>query len=69
MKKDLQPRVPHSHFLVLGLYFLQEAIFFCMLGFLLFGQEGSETPVFKILVRAMHRKCDSFHLVYIDILG
>ena len=31
---------------------MKEAIFFCMVGLPLFGKEGSDTPVFKILVRA-----------------
>ena len=33
---------------------MKEAIFFCMVGLPLFGKEGSRTPVFKILVRALH---------------
>ena len=40
-------------FLVLGLLFLKETIFFCIVGLPLFGKEGSGTPVFKILVRAL----------------
>ena len=32
---------------------MKEAIFFCMVGLPLFGKEGSGTPVFKILVRAL----------------
>ena len=34
-------------------YFFKEAIFFCMVGLPLFGEESSGTPVFKILVRAL----------------
>ena len=32
---------------------MKEAIFFCIVGLPLFGKEGSWTPVFKILVRAL----------------
>ena len=32
---------------------MKEAIFFCIVGLPLFGKEGSGTPVFKILVRAL----------------
>ena len=34
---------------------LKEAIFSCMVGLPLFGKEGSGTPVFKILLRALYR--------------
>ena len=37
---------------------MKEAIFFCIVGLPLFGKEGSGTPVFKILVRALHPKLD-----------
>ena len=33
---------------------MKEVIFFCIVGLPLFGKEGSGTPVFKILVRALH---------------
>ena len=45
---------PELPFLVLGLLFLKEAILFCMVGLPLLGKEGSGTPVFKILVIALH---------------
>ena len=32
---------------------MKEALFFCIVGLPLFGKEGSGTPVFKILVRAL----------------
>ena len=32
---------------------MKEAIFFCIVGLPLFGKEGSGTPVFKLLVRAL----------------
>ena len=32
---------------------MKETIFFCIVGLPLFGTEGSGTPVFKILVRAL----------------
>ena len=32
---------------------MKETICFCMVGLPLFGKEGSGTPVFKILVRAL----------------
>ena len=32
---------------------MKQAIFFCIVGLPLFGKEGSGTPVFKILVRAL----------------
>ena len=35
---------------------MKEAIFYCIVGLPLFGQEGSGTPVFKILVRALASK-------------
>ena len=46
--------VLNSHFWCWDSYFLKEAIFFCIVGLPLFGKEGSVTPVFKILVRALH---------------
>ena len=45
--------VLNSHFWCWDPYFLREAIFFCIVGLPLFGKEGSGTPVFKILVRAL----------------
>ena len=33
---------------------MKEAVFFCIVGLPLFGKEGSGTPVFKILVRALN---------------
>ena len=45
--------VLNSHFQCWDSYFLKEAIFFCMVGLPLFGKEGSGTPIFKILVRAL----------------
>ena len=33
---------------------MKEAIFFCIVGLPPFGNEGSGTPVFKILVRALY---------------
>ena len=45
--------VLNSHFWCWDSYFLKEAKFFCMVGLPLFGKEGSGTPVFKILVRAL----------------
>ena len=45
--------VLNSHFWCWDSYFLKEAIFFCIVGLPLFGKEGSGTPVFKILVRAL----------------
>ena len=43
----------NSHFWCWDSYFLKEAIFYCMVGLPLFCKEGSGTPVFKILVRAL----------------
>ena len=37
---------------------MKEAIFFCMVGLPLFGKEGSGTPVFKILVKALYHMND-----------
>ena len=48
--------VLNSHFWCWDSYFLKEAIFFCIVGLPLFGKEGSGTPVFKILVRALTQK-------------
>ena len=42
-----------SHFWCWDSYILIEAIFFSMVGLPLFSKEGSETPVLKILVRAL----------------
>ena len=42
---------------------MKEAIFFCIVGLPLFGREGSGTPVFRILVRALlcikHKKSNA----------
>ena len=45
--------VLNSHFWCWDSYFSKEAIFFCIVGLPLFGKEGSGTPVFKTLVRAL----------------
>ena len=45
--------VLNSHYWCWDSHFMKEAIFFCMVGLPLFGKEGSGTPVFKILVRAL----------------
>ena len=37
---------------------MKEAIFFCIVGLPLFGKEGSGTPVFNILVRALNFMSD-----------
>ena len=48
--------VLNSQFWCWDSYFLMEAIFFCIVGLPLFGKEGSGTPIFKILVRALFCK-------------
>ena len=45
--------VLNSHLCSWDSYFLKGTIFFCMVVLPLIGREGSETPVFKVLVRAL----------------
>ena len=40
---------------------MKESIFFCIVGLPIFGKEGSGTPVFKILMRALYTYYVAFY--------
>ena len=48
---------------------MKEAIFFCIVGLPLFGKEGSGTPVFNILVRALNFMSDiEYSVITSDVI-
>ena len=61
--------VLNSHFWCWDSYFLKETIFFCIVGLPLFGKEGSGTPVFKFLVRALIRNIGALATLRAPIEG